>query len=146
MPWDIKSAPSHTKKANTPKKARQWSDIANSALQRTGSEVTAIKEANGVLKKERSPMKLTAAARRKIPKAKFGIPSKAPGSGSYPMNDKEHASLAKSYSTKAVRSGRMSTSQKSMIDRKANRVLGESGGSAMDAAESALMRKRRMRK
>ena len=35
--------------------------------------------------------KLTAAARKRIPKGKFGVPSKAPGSGSYPMPDKSHA-------------------------------------------------------
>lgn len=38
--------------------------------------------------------RLTAAARRKIPKSRFGVPSKAPGSGSYPMNDRKHAILA----------------------------------------------------
>lgn len=35
--------------------------------------------------------KLTAADRRAIPKAKFAIPEKAPGSGSYPIEDKAHA-------------------------------------------------------
>ncbi len=34
--------------------------------------------------------KLTAAARRAIPKSKFGLPGKAPKSGSYPMPDKKH--------------------------------------------------------
>ena len=35
--------------------------------------------------------KLTAAARKRIPKGKFGVPSKAPASGSYPMNTRSHA-------------------------------------------------------
>jgi hypothetical protein len=35
--------------------------------------------------------KLTARARKHIPKSKFGVPSKAPKSGSYPMNDRAHA-------------------------------------------------------
>ena len=35
--------------------------------------------------------KLTAAKRKKIPKSEFGVPSKAPGSGSYPMPDAAHA-------------------------------------------------------
>lgn len=35
--------------------------------------------------------KLTAAARRAIPKGQFAIPEKAPGSGSYPINDPSHA-------------------------------------------------------
>lgn len=36
-------------------------------------------------------MKLTAAQRKRIPKSSFAIPSKAPGSGSYPINDPSHA-------------------------------------------------------
>jgi hypothetical protein len=35
--------------------------------------------------------KLSALARKHISKSKFGIPSKAPGSGSYPMPDRSHA-------------------------------------------------------
>ncbi len=35
--------------------------------------------------------KLTTADRKKISPSKFGVPSKAPGSGSYPMPDKAHA-------------------------------------------------------
>lgn len=35
--------------------------------------------------------KLTAKSRKKISKGKFGVPSKAPGSGSYPMPDRSHA-------------------------------------------------------
>jgi hypothetical protein len=35
--------------------------------------------------------KLTASARKKIPISKFGVPSKAPGPGSYPMNNRSHA-------------------------------------------------------
>jgi len=53
MPWTPKDAHGHTKQASTPKKRRQWRDIANSALSRGESEGTAIREASGVLKKER---------------------------------------------------------------------------------------------
>ena len=35
--------------------------------------------------------KLTANARKHISKGKFGVPSKAPASGSYPMPDRSHA-------------------------------------------------------
>ncbi len=35
--------------------------------------------------------RLSSAMRRKLPKADFGVPSKAPGSGSYPLNDENHA-------------------------------------------------------
>lgn len=47
--------------------------------------------------------KLTTAARKRIPKSSFAIPSKAPKSGSYPLPDESHArnALARS-SGKAV--------------------------------------------
>lgn len=47
--------------------------------------------------------KLTAAARKRIPKGSFAVPSKAPRSGSYPIPDRSHAknALARS-SGKAV--------------------------------------------
>jgi hypothetical protein len=35
--------------------------------------------------------KLTTSARKHISKGKFGVPSKAPASGSYPMPDRSHA-------------------------------------------------------
>lgn len=38
--------------------------------------------------------KLTAAQRKRVKKSRFGIPSKAPGSGSYPMPDRSHAANA----------------------------------------------------
>lgn len=51
MPWNPADATRHDKKADTPKKQRQWSDIADSALARGEDEATAIREANGVLRK-----------------------------------------------------------------------------------------------
>ncbi len=38
--------------------------------------------------------KLTAAARKSIPKQDFAVPGKAPKSGSYPIEDKSHAQNA----------------------------------------------------
>lgn len=38
--------------------------------------------------------KLTPTARSKLSKKHFGVPEKAPGPGSYPMPDKEHAVVA----------------------------------------------------
>ena len=38
--------------------------------------------------------KLNAAARKRIPKGKFAVPAKAPGSGSYPIEDRAHAANA----------------------------------------------------
>lgn len=38
--------------------------------------------------------RLTTAQRSKIPSTQFAVPSKAPGAGSYPIEDKKHARLA----------------------------------------------------
>ena len=38
--------------------------------------------------------KLSAEQRRNLPKSDFAVPSKAPGSGSYPVEDKGHAKAA----------------------------------------------------
>ena len=51
MPWTAKDAPRHTRKANTPKKRRQWAHIASGALERGASEKSAIVQANGVVAK-----------------------------------------------------------------------------------------------
>jgi hypothetical protein len=53
MPWKPSDAHSKTKKANSPKKQRQWRDIANSARERGLSDAEAIKEANGVIRKRK---------------------------------------------------------------------------------------------
>lgn len=50
MPWEHTDAPRFTKKANTPAKQRQWRDVANSELERTGDESLAIKAANSAIK------------------------------------------------------------------------------------------------
>jgi hypothetical protein len=52
MPWTPEDAGGKTKKANTPKRKRQWAHVANSALERGESDKSAIMQANGVLKKE----------------------------------------------------------------------------------------------
>lgn len=53
MPWTAEDAKRHNKKA-TGKKGRQWADIADSELASGKDEGTAIKIANGVLKREAS--------------------------------------------------------------------------------------------
>jgi hypothetical protein len=72
--------------------------------------------------------KLTQAARNKMPSKTFGLPGKGAGpkgkgSGSYPMPDKEHASLAKGFAKRFA-----SPAERSKIDAKANKVLGKSAG------------------
>jgi hypothetical protein len=49
MPWAPKDAKRHTKKANSPKKQRQWAHISDDVLARGGSEASAIKQANAVV-------------------------------------------------------------------------------------------------
>ena len=49
MPWKPSDAKRHTKKANTPKKKRQFAHVANSVLERGGSEGSAIRQANAVV-------------------------------------------------------------------------------------------------
>lgn len=63
--------------------------------------------------------KLTAKTRNALPKSSFG----EPGSRKYPMPDKSHAANAKARATQAVNAGRMSKSEESRIDAKANRKL-----------------------
>lgn len=56
MPWTSNDAHRHTHKADSPKAQRQWSDIANSALNRGEDEGTAIRMANGVVAKRHMAM------------------------------------------------------------------------------------------
>lgn len=51
MPWDKGDAKHKTKKASTDKKQRQWKEVANSAKKAGDSDATAIRKANGVIKK-----------------------------------------------------------------------------------------------
>ena len=65
--------------------------------------------------------KLRAAARKKIPSSRFGLP----GQRKYPLNDRAHAANAKARATQQVNAGRLSSSEAAEIRRKANRVLGQ---------------------
>ena len=51
--------------------------------------------------------KLNMAARKRIPKGKFAIPEKAPGPGSYPIEDRKHAGNALSRSSGKPVAGRV---------------------------------------
>jgi hypothetical protein len=57
MPWKSSDAKRHTKKADTPKKQKQWSDVADSALSRGASEGSAIRQANSFIAKETTSKK-----------------------------------------------------------------------------------------
>ena len=64
--------------------------------------------------------KLTTSKRKALPKTVFAVPSKAPGSGSYPIPDKAHAAIAKSRAAQFA-----SPAVKAAVDAKANKVLGK---------------------
>ena len=51
MPWSPSDATQKTKTATTPKRKRQWADVADSVLKRTGDEGRAVRTANGILKR-----------------------------------------------------------------------------------------------
>lgn len=74
--------------------------------------------------------KLTTTERKKLPKKDFGLPGKVDkkgenkaGHGAYPMPDKAHARVAKSYASKEEARGKLSESAKEKIDAKANKIL-----------------------
>jgi uncharacterized protein YdaT len=55
MPWTPGDGPArHTHRANTPATKKQWSDIANKVLAKSGDEASAIKIANSQVKKHPS--------------------------------------------------------------------------------------------
>ena len=64
--------------------------------------------------------KLTMAERRALPKSDFAVPSKAPGPGSYPMPDKQHAAVAKGLAAMH----HAGSAVEHTVDRKANAKLG----------------------
>jgi len=71
--------------------------------------------------------KLTAAARKQVPKSEMGLPGKATKkggavTGSYPMPDAKHAATAKAFASRFA-----SPSEKKKIDAKANSILGKKG-------------------
>lgn len=63
--------------------------------------------------------KLTTKARAKLPKKDFG----ETGKKAYPMPDKAHAANAKARASQMAAKGKLSSSAKSKIDAKANRIL-----------------------
>ena len=52
MPWTPSDAERHTHKAATPALQQLWAKVANDALERTGDEGRAIREANAVVARQ----------------------------------------------------------------------------------------------
>ncbi len=63
--------------------------------------------------------KLTTAARSKIPSSKFAEPKER----KYPIEDRAHAQNAKARASQMEAKGKLSSSMKSKIDAKADKVL-----------------------
>lgn len=80
-------------------------------------------------KKKMTPSgSLSASARKKIPKADFGLPgakSAKGGKGKYPMPNRSHASNAKARAKQMLDKGKLSQSQYDKIVAKANKKLGK---------------------
>ena len=77
--------------------------------------------------------KLSMMQRKSLPKSSFGVPSKAPGPGSYPMPDKAHAANAKS---RVSQFG--STSMKKKVNAKADKKLHGNKGLNMNSGMSYI--------
>jgi hypothetical protein len=52
MPWTADDAERHTRKATSWELKELWAKVANDALERTGNEGRAIREANAVVKRQ----------------------------------------------------------------------------------------------
>ena len=63
---------------------------------------------------------LTTKARKALPKSAFAGPDR-----SYPVDTRARAANAKARASQAAKAGRISSSEKSRIDAKANKVLGK---------------------
>jgi hypothetical protein len=66
--------------------------------------------------------KLTAEARRKLPKSAFALPG-----GRYPVEDKAHARDAKARASQGYNSGHLTAAEKAKVDKKADAVLAKKG-------------------
>ncbi len=64
---------------------------------------------------------LTSKSRNALASRVFGLP----GERKYPMPDKIHARVAKSYASKEEHAGKLSPASKAKIDKKANAILGK---------------------
>jgi hypothetical protein len=52
MPWAAADASKHTKRADTAALRKLWANVANEALERSGDEGSAIRQANAVVARE----------------------------------------------------------------------------------------------
>jgi hypothetical protein len=64
---------------------------------------------------------ISAEKRKKEPKSEFGLPEER----KYPMPDKPHARNAKARASQQQKKGNLTAAEKTKIDRKADKVLGD---------------------
>jgi len=64
MPWKPSEAKKHTRKAKSAKAERQWADVANSVLAKTGDDGRAIRAANAVIARRKARGAKSDAARK----------------------------------------------------------------------------------
>jgi hypothetical protein len=64
-------------------------------------------------------MDLTSKDRKALPKKDFGLPK----TDGYPMEDREHAALAKARASEEVKKGNLTSAQQKEIDYKADQKL-----------------------
>jgi hypothetical protein len=83
--------------------------------------------------------KLTAAARKKVPSDKFGLPKQK----KYPMPDKGHAANAKARASEMEGKGILSMAQEEEIDAKANKILGKKGKAKPNVRKKAPAKRKR---
>lgn len=76
---------------------------------------------------------MKAAIRNKLPKSKFALPTER----KYPVNDAAHAKNAKARATQMEKRGIISSSTKTKIDSKANKVLSGMHGKMADGGRVA---------
>jgi hypothetical protein len=77
--------------------------------------------------------------RKKLKPKTFGLPDEK----KYPMPDKSHAANAKARATQMVKKGKLSLADKKKIDRKADKILGESASKSKKASSKKSPVKRK---
>lgn len=80
--------------------------------------------------------KLDAAARKALPKNAFAVPSKAPGPGSYPIEDKAHAANALARSSGKPVAAQVKTAVKAKFPGIGAKVQNRPGQSMEDMADA----------
>lgn len=86
--------------------------------------------------------RLTTKQRNALPRSAFALPATKKGEkDKYPVNDREHAGLAKGFAQKQYDKGKMSKATLNKIDAKANKVLKKTSPKSKVNSESSAKSK-----